>query len=184
VIALLGGTFDPPHNGHVALARAIVDQFAPERLVILVAARPGHKDVALDAETRLRLAEAAFPGEDVVLDEHERTVDTLADGRWRDPLFVIGADEFCDFLTWKDPNGVIERARLAVATRPGYPRERLDAVLERLEQPERVLFFDIEPMPISSRDLRERVARGESIEGLVPPAVAELVSRLGLYRRA
>jgi nicotinate-nucleotide adenylyltransferase len=184
VIALLGGTFDPPHNGHVALARAIVDQFAPEALVILVAARPGHKEVALAADTRLRLAQAAFPGQDVVLDEHERTVDTLADGAWRDPLFVIGADEFCDFLTWKDPNGVLERARLAVATRPGYPRERLDAVLERLEQPERVLFFDIEPMPISSRDLRERVARGESIEGLVPPAVAELVSRLRLYRRA
>jgi nicotinate-nucleotide adenylyltransferase len=184
VIALLGGTFDPPHNGHVALARAIVYQFAPEGLAILVAARPGHKDVALDADTRLRLAQAAFPGEDVVLDEHERTVDTLADGPWRDPLFVIGADEFCDFLTWKDPNGVLQRARLAVATRPGYPRERLDAVLERLEQPERVLFFDIEPMPISSRELRERVARGESIEGLVPPAVAELVSRLRLYRRA
>ena len=184
MIALLGGTFDPPHNGHVALARAIVDQFAPERLVVLVAARPAHKDVALDADTRLRLAQAAFPGEHVVLDEHERTVDTLAGGTWRDPLFVIGADEFCDFLAWKNPNGVLERARLAVATRPGYPRERLDAVLERLEQPERVLFFDIEPMPISSRDLRERVARGESIEGLVPPAVAELVSRLRLYRPA
>jgi nicotinate-nucleotide adenylyltransferase len=184
VIALLGGTFDPPHNGHVALARAIVDQFAPESLVILVAARPGHKDVELDADTRLRLAQAAFRGEDVVLDEHERTVDTLADGPWRDPLFVVGADEFCDFLTWKDPNGVLQQARLAVATRPGYPRERLDAVLERLEQPERVLFFDIEPMPISSRDLRERVARGESIEGLVPPPVADLVSRLRLYRRA
>jgi nicotinate-nucleotide adenylyltransferase len=182
VIALLGGTFDPPHNGHVALARAVIDQFAPERLVILVAARPGHKDVELDADTRLRLAQAAFPGEEVVLDEHERTVDTLEHGPWRNPLFVIGADEFCDFLTWKDPNGVLERARLAVATRPGYPRERLDTVLERLAHPDRVLFFDIEPLPISSRELRERVARGEPIEDLVPHAVADLVSRLRLYR--
>jgi nicotinate-nucleotide adenylyltransferase len=182
VIALLGGTFDPPHNAHIALARAVRDQFAPERLVILVAARPRHKDVELDASTRLRLAQAAFPGEEVVLDEHERTVDTLEHGPWRDPLFVIGADEFCDFLTWKDPDGVLERARLAVATRPGYPRERLDAVLERLEQPERVLFFDLEPILISSRDLRERVARGEPIDGLVPPPVAGLVSELGLYR--
>jgi nicotinate-nucleotide adenylyltransferase len=182
VIALLGGTFDPPHNGHVALARAVVDQFAPERLVILVAARPGHKDVELDADTRLGLAQAAFPGEEVVLDEQERTVDTLAHGPWRDPLFVIGADEFCDFLTWTDPNGVLERARLAVATRPGYPRERLDAVLERLEHPERVLFFEIEPLPISSRDLRDRIGREEPIGDLVPPAVAELVSQLRLYR--
>ena len=184
MIALLGGTFDPPHNGHVGLARAVADQFAPERLVILVAARPAHKDVELDADTRLLLAQAAFPGQEVVLDEHERTVDTLEHGPWRDALFVIGADEFCDFLTWKDPNGVLGQARLAVATRPGYPPERLDAVLERLEHPERVLFFDIEPVPISSRDLRERVARGKPIGDLVPPAVAELVSRLRLYRGA
>lgn len=184
MIALLGGTFDPPHNGHVALAHAVVDQFAPERLVILVAARPGHKGVELDADTRLRLTQAAFPGEEVVLDEHERTVDTLEHGPWRDPLFVVGADEFCDFLTWKDPHGVLGRARLAVATRPGYPRDRLDAVLERLEHPERVLFFDIEPLPISSRDLRDRVRRGEPIQDLVPSPVAELVSRLRLYRDA
>jgi nicotinate-nucleotide adenylyltransferase len=183
VIALLGGTFDPPHNGHVALAEAVEEQFRPEQLAILVAARPGHKRAAADAETRLRLARAAFPGRDVTLDRHERTVDTLAAGPWRDPLFVIGADEFCDFLTWKDPNRVLERARLAVATRPGYPRERLDSVLEGLAQPERVLFFEIAPMPVSSRELRSRVARGEPIDDFVPAAVAELVSGLGLYRR-
>jgi nicotinate-nucleotide adenylyltransferase len=184
VIGLLGGTFNPPHNGHVALARETVVQFGLEQLVILVAARPGHKEVQLDAETRLRLVRAAFPDDEVVLDEHERTVDTLTNGPWPDPLFVIGADEFCDFLTWKDPEGVLARARLAVATRPGYPRERLDAVLEHLSRPERVLFFEIQPVPVSSRELRDRVARGDSIEGFVPPAVAMLVSELGLYRGA
>jgi nicotinate-nucleotide adenylyltransferase len=182
VIGLLGGTFNPPHNGHVALARDTLAQFGLEELVILVAARPGHKEVGVDADTRLRLARAAFPDCDVVVDEHERTVDTLEHGQWRDPLFVIGADEFCDFLTWKDPEGVLERARLGVATRPGYPRDRLDAVLERLSRPERVLFFEIEPLPISSRDLRDRVARGEPIDGFVPAQVAKLISELGLYR--
>lgn len=183
MIALLGGTFDPPHDGHVALADAVDEEFRPEELVILVAARPGHKVAEADAETRLRLARAAFPGRDVTLDRHERTVDTLEAGPWRDPLFVIGADQFCDLLTWKDPNGVVERARLAVATRPGYPRERLETVLERLAHPQRVLFFEIEPMPVSSREIRDRVARGEPIESLVPTAVAELISELGLYRR-
>jgi nicotinate-nucleotide adenylyltransferase len=182
VTALLGGTFDPPHNGHVALAHAAEERFGDE-VVVVVAARPGHKDVELDAETRLDLARAAFPDHEVELDPHERTVDMLEAGRWSDPLFLIGADEFSDFLAWKDPEGVIARARLAVATRPGYSHERLEGVLEQLSRPERVQFFEIDPLPISSRELRERVARGESIDGLVPAAVAELIVSRRLYRK-
>jgi nicotinate-nucleotide adenylyltransferase len=181
VTALLGGTFNPPHNGHVALVHAAESQFGDE-VVVVLAAKPGHKEVPLEADTRLELVRAAFPGHEVEVDAHERTVDMLASGRWHDPLFLIGADEFCDFLTWKDPDGVIALARLAVATRPGYPRERLEKVLEQLSQPERVRFFEIEPLPISSRDIRERVARGEPIDALVPPGVAELIASRGLYR--
>jgi nicotinate-nucleotide adenylyltransferase len=179
--ALLGGSFNPPHNGHVALARAAEERFG-EELVILVSVRPGHKEVQLDADTRLQLARAAFPGHELELDAYERTVDLLKAGRWDDPLFLIGADEFCDFLTWKEPDGVVERARVVVATRPGHPRERLETVLARLRQPERVEFFEIEPLPISSRDIRDRVARGEPIDGLVPPDVANLIESFGLYR--
>ena len=109
--------------------------------------------------------------------------DTLRARRWDDPMFLIGADEFADFLDWKDPNGVLELAQLAVATRPGYPRERLDRVLERLERPDRVRFFEIEPVPVASRDVRDRVARGEPVDDLVPPAVAAEMAKLGLYRR-
>jgi nicotinate-nucleotide adenylyltransferase len=181
VTTLLGGTFNPPHNGHVALARTAEERFGDE-VVVLVAARPGHKEVALDADTRLELARAAFPDHEVELDPHERTVDMLETGRWRDPLFLIGADEFSDFMSWKDPEGVIARARLGVAARPGYPRERVETVLERLSRPERVELFEIEPLPISSEDIRDRVARGESIDGLVPEAVAELIEARGLYR--
>jgi nicotinate-nucleotide adenylyltransferase len=179
--ALLGGTFNPPHNGHVALARTAQKRFG-EEVVVLVSARPGHKEVQLDADTRLALARAAFPEHQVELDQHERTVDMLKAGRWNDPLFLIGADEFCDFMTWKDPDGVVRLARLAVATRPGSPRDRLASVLDRLGQPERVEFFEIEPLPISSREIRDRVARGEAIDGFVPPAVAELIESRGLYR--
>jgi nicotinate-nucleotide adenylyltransferase len=181
VTALLGGTFNPPHNGHVALARAAEAQFGDE-VVVVVAAQPGHKEVQLDAETRLELVRAAFPEHEVELDPHGRTVDMLEAGPWHDPLLLLGADEFCDFLTWKDPEGVITRARLAVATRPGYPRERLEKVLEQLSRPERVQFFEIEPLAVSSQDIRERVAHGEPIDGLVPPAVAELIESRGLYQ--
>lgn len=179
---LLGGTFNPPHNGHLALARAAQEHFGLADLAVLVAERPGHKEVQLAAETRLKLAQAAFPDFEVEPDPHERTVDMLRAGRWREPLFLIGADQFADFLTWKDPEGVLALSRIGVATRPGYPRERLDAVLRQLSRPDRVELFEIEPVPISSREIRDRVSRGESIAGLVPPAVAELIESLGLYQ--
>lgn len=180
---LLGGAFDPPHNGHVALVDAAADQLGLDRLVVIVVADPGHKDVHASAETRLELARAAFPGREVELDDHARTVDMLRAGQWDDPVFLIGADEFAAFPAWKDPDAVLELARLGVASRPGYPRELLDEVLAGLERPERVLFFEIEPVLVSSSEIRERVARGEPIAGLVPPAVETEISRRKLYSR-
>ncbi len=179
---LLGGAFDPPHVGHVALADAAVCQLGLDRLVVVVVAQPGHKAVHSPADTRLELARAAFPGREVELDRHARTVDMLREGRWHDPVFLIGADELADFPQWKEPDTVLELARLGVASRPGYPREQLDDVLAGLARPERVLFFEIEPVPVSSQEIRERVARGDAIDGLVPPAVAAEIAGRGLYR--
>ena len=173
---LLGGAFDPPHNGHVALAEAAVSHFGLERLVVLVVAEPGHKAVYADADARLRLARAAFPDYEVELDRHPRTVDMLRERAWDDPLFLIGADELADFPEWKEPEAVLELTRLGVATRTGYPHEPH-------EQPDRVLFFDMVPVPVSSTEVRERVARGERIDDLVPAAVAALIDGEGLYRR-
>jgi nicotinate-nucleotide adenylyltransferase len=179
---LYGGAFDPPHLGHVELAREAKRYFGLPRLVVLVAAAPGHKHVVLPAEDRLELARVAFPDDDVRLDEHARTIGLLRDREWEDPLFLIGADQFCDFLSWEEPEEVLARTKLGVATRPGFPRERLDAVLERLSAPERVLFFPIEPYPIASRDIRARARDGAPLDGLVPPAVAELIAARGFYR--
>lgn len=179
---LLGGTFNPPHYGHLALAEGAKEHFDLDDVVVLVAVRPGHKEVEEDAESRLRLARAAFPDYDVELDPYERTVDMLRAGRWHDPIFLVGADSFSELLTWKEPNELVALARLGVATRPGYPREFLQPVLDRLAQPERVEFFEIEPVPVSSREIRDRVSRGEPIDILVPPAVAEEIQALGLYR--
>jgi nicotinate-nucleotide adenylyltransferase len=179
---LVGGAFDPPHMGHVALADAADRQLGLDRLIVVVVAEPGHKEVHASAQTRVALARAAFPGREIELDYHARTVDMLREGGWDDPVFLIGADEFADFPHWKEPEVVLELARLGVASRPGYPQEQLDDVLAGLAHPERVLFFEIEPQAVSSREIRERVARGEPIDGLVPPAVADEIAGRGLYR--
>jgi nicotinate-nucleotide adenylyltransferase len=181
-VVLYGGAFDPPHLGHVAVADAARERFGADRLVVLVSERPAHRDVHASAEDRLVLARAAFPQDEVRLDPYPRTVGLLRAESFDDPVFVVGADQFCGFLDWSEPDEVLERARLAVATRPGFPQSELDAVLEQLERPERVIFFEIEPNPAASTDVRSRVAVGEPLDGLVPPAVARLIEELGLYR--
>ncbi|HSK14677.1 MAG TPA: nicotinate-nucleotide adenylyltransferase [Gaiellaceae bacterium] len=190
-VGLLGGAFDPPHLGHVALAREALERFALDRLLVVVTGEPPHKEVATDAETRFALAEAAFgalPGVQLSRRELDRpgpsyTVDTVrwAEERWGDVVFLIGADELADFLAWKAPDEILEHARLGVATRPGFHRERLDPVLTRLRRPERIELFEIPAIRVSSSDVRERVRRGEPIDGLVPDEVARLVVERGLY---
>jgi nicotinate-nucleotide adenylyltransferase len=181
-VVLYGGAFDPPHLGHVAVADAARERFAVERLLVLVNEHPGHRAVHASAADRLALAQVAFPDDDVRLDPHPRTVDLLRAEDLDDPVFVIGADQFRSLLAWSQPAEVLRRTRLAVATRPGFPRSELEAVLEQLDQPERVIFFEIEPNPAASTDIRARVAAGEPLDGLVPAAVARLVEERGLYR--
>jgi nicotinate-nucleotide adenylyltransferase len=167
VTPLLGGAFDPPHNGHVALAAAVRERFGEP--VILVTEDPGHEATAASAEDRLALARAAFPGYRVELDPHARTIDLLRGRRFPNPLVVIGADEYRDFPTAKEPEEVQRLARSAVATRPGFP---VEGDVER---------FEVEPLPIASRELRARVAAGEPIASFVPRAVAALIRERGLY---
>ncbi|MES1248748.1 MAG: nicotinate-nicotinamide nucleotide adenylyltransferase [Actinomycetota bacterium] len=177
VTGLYGGAFDPPHVGHVALGLAAKQHFGLPRLLVLVSAQPAHKGTHLDAETRLELARAAFPDDEVRLDPYPRTIELLRGERFEEPLFVVGADEFCDFLAWSEPDAVLELAELGVGTRPGFPRERLDAVLDRLRQPDRVHFFDLVPNAAASTAIR---ASGD-LE-LVPAPVAEIIRERGLYR--
>jgi nicotinate-nucleotide adenylyltransferase len=175
---ILGGTFDPPHNGHVALARAALEQLPIDRLVVLVAAQPGHRAVFASAEDRLRLARAAFqdlPAE-VVLDDNAFTVDAVRDGGFGDALFIVGADEGTAFPTWKEPDEVLRWVKLAVGTRSGYPPPDLERYGDR------VVPFWLASPAISSSEVRERAAHGDPLDGLVPPAVEAAIRETGLYR--
>jgi nicotinate-nucleotide adenylyltransferase len=180
VIGILGGTFDPPHNGHLALAQGALRELPIGELLIMVVVAPGHRSSTLDAETRLRLVHAAFDGiarTRIVREEHGYTVDALEAGDYGDPYFVVGADEGAAFPTWKDPERILELARLAVGTRSGYPPPDLT------QYGERVVAFQLPSPPVSSTDVRAWIERGEPLDGLVPPAVARVIEREDLYRQ-
>ncbi len=178
---LLGGTFDPPHIGHVSLAEAAKRHFGIAPLRVLVSVSPPHKRVSTPIDARLRLTKLAFPNDVVVRDENPYSIDTVS-GYGDDAVFLVGADQFANFLKWRSPNEILEHVRLGVATRPGYPRDELERVLFRLKRPERVVFFDLDPVSVSSSQVRERAYQGLSIDELVPPQVAVEIDRLGLYR--
>lgn len=171
-VAILGGVFDPPHLGHVALAEGARDQLGADRLLVLVARNPGHKGAVADPETRRRLAELALGSfGDVVLDDHAYTVDFLRNALLERPYFVLGADEWESFAGWREPDEVKRLARIAVGGRPGHPPPEGD-----------VTVLEIDQRPISSNQIRARAAAGEPIDDLVPPEVAREIERLGLYR--
>ncbi len=156
------------------------------RLLVRVVADPGHKEVKTPADVRLVLAELAFddlPEVEVSLDPYARTVDSLEALALDDPVFLIGADEFVSFLSWKDPERVLSLARLGVATRPGVEEDKIAEVLASLPQSDRVTVYPIPPHAISSSEIRTRATAGEDVTEMVGPLVAAEIARLGLYRR-
>ena len=174
VVGILGGRFDPPHVGHVALARTAVERFGIDELHVSVIADAAHKGSEAPAADRLAMAALAFAELEatVELEEHRTTVEALEAGGYDDPIFLIGADELAAFPNWRQPERVLELARLGVATRPGYAPATTSP---------RIQVFELEPHPVSSSVVRERVRSGESIDGLVAPAVSQYIAEHGLY---
>ena len=176
-VGILGGRFDPPHLGHLALARTAVEHFGLDELHVAVVADAAHKPSEASAEQRLAMARLTFAGLDatVELEQHRYTVDALEAKRYDDPIFLIGADELAAFPTWKEPERLLDLTRLGVATRPGW---------EPVRSSDRIEVFELEPHPVSSTEIRQRAERGEPIDGLVVPAVAVYIAEHDLYRSA
>jgi len=189
-LGVFGGTFDPPHLGHLLLAECAREALALDRVVFVPARVPPHKAArgVSPADVRVRLLRAALAGTGFALSTLELsrpgpsyTVDTLDLMKKKHPgaslWLLLGADSLHDLPTWRDPSGILERARLAVASRPGYDPGRVPARTAK-----QVDWLPNAPVAIASRDLRKRVAQGRSIRFLVPARVERLVARLGLYR--
>lgn len=196
-IGILGGTFNPPHVGHLICAQEAHEQLALDRVVLMPAGQPPHKQVATDpgAEARYVLCQAAVRGDErfavsrLELDRPGKsfTVDTLRALRDESPqddlTFIVGGDMARSLPTWREPESVLALATLAVAERAGAGREQIREELRGLDgASERVRFFDMPRIDISSSLVRERAASGRSIRYLVPDAVAAAVSENGWYR--
>lgn len=210
-LGLLGGTFDPVHVGHLAAVRAAQHALRLERVRFVPAARPPHRPDTPGASgyhrvEMVRLAVADTPGWEVWDLEFARegpsyTFDTLttvaAEGLT--PLqifFITGADAFAEIATWHRYPDVLDRAHFVVVARQGTTLAMLPSKLPHLadrmckpaQVPDakhtRIILLEAHTPDISATDIRRRVSNGESIEGLVPSAVAAYIDRNLLYRNA
>jgi nicotinate-nucleotide adenylyltransferase len=197
-LGILGGTFNPPHVGHLVMAQEALDQLGLDRVVLMPVSSPPHKEAADDPgpEARLELCRLAVAGDErlgVSALEIERggasyTADTLRELHARQPeqelTFIVGGDMAHSLPAWREPEAVLSLARLAVAEREGVRREDIATRLSELHRGDRVVFFDMPRIDVSSSSIRRRVAEGRPVRYLVPDAVADAISDHHLYRPA
>jgi len=192
-IGCFGGTFNPPHIGHLILARECLWQRGFDEVRLIVSARPPHRDApAVDPETRFAMVQRAVAGQSglvasrVELDRPgpSYTVQTLEALTAGEPgtafTWIIGADQLLAFDRWHEPERILQLARLAVVARG---EADLDAIGEAAESvaPGRVDLVEMPEIGISSTMLRERRRLGQPVDHLVPGGVAEMISERGLY---
>jgi len=198
-LGVLGGTFDPIHNGHLAVADEVRKRLEPDEILFMPTRQPWLKagKPLTEAEHRIemvRLAIADKPYCKLSTIEIERagpsyTVDTMAElriqlGNRSELFFILGWDSLAELPEWREPGQIIRLCRLVAVPRPGYPRPDLDLLESSIPGlMERVTILDKPEVDVSASDIRERVARGKSISGLVPEAVERYIKEKGLYRK-
>jgi nicotinate-nucleotide adenylyltransferase len=176
---ILGGTFDPVHNAHLAMARAALDQLGLDRILWIPTGTPRYREPAkTPAHHRVAMLKLAIAGEPrYAIDERELdpghsgyTIDTLESLGGR-PVLLMGADQYAKFKTWHRWREILDRASIAVFARPGAA-----AVGARVRN------VPFAPMDISASDIRARLARGADVSAMVPPKVLDYIREHGLYR--
>ncbi len=197
-VGILGGTFDPPHVGHLWLATLAMDVMQLDRVLFMPAAQPPHKagqavSRATDRLLMTRLAIAGEPRFELCPIEMERsgpsyTIDSVDE---LEPLYpgdttlylVMAADSLAQIDTWREPDRLLERIEWIVGPRPGDPLPEREALGARFgDNASRIHLLDGPSLDVSSTTLRQRVAEGRPIRYLVPRSVEDLVGERGLYR--
>lgn len=207
-LGLFGGTFDPIHNGHLDVARAARSALGLSEVWVVPARLPPHRSLPVaSAAHRFAMAALALaPDDGLVLSDLEmdtdgpsyttHTLDRLTERGvdTRALCLIVGADAFLDIRSWKDYQQLLDRCHFAVVSRPGTSALGLPSALPDLagrmevatpvpvppSRP-RILLVDAPTAPVSSTDVRRARAAGQSLAGLVPPAVAVYIDRHALY---
>jgi nicotinate-nucleotide adenylyltransferase len=198
-IGLFGGTFDPPHLGHLVLAERCREEAALDQVWFLPSYQPPHKvgQPLTRFEFRCGMATLALTGQPAFrieaiekeLPPPSYTSETLAELRQRHPgvafALIVGADSLVDLPHWHEPKRVLEQAEVVAVPRPGlelWSADRLAAAIGLPREAVRLSTVACPLIDIASRELRKRVAEGKSIRFLVPRAVEEYIRERGLYR--
>jgi len=195
-IGVFGGTYNPPHLGHLVCAQEAYIQLGLDLVMLIPVFTPPHKplDDEPGPEHRLELCRLAAAGDEriVVADlETSRpgpsyTVDTLQELKTKEPdnelFLILGGDVAAGLSRWRAPERVLELATPAVANRRGTPRARAAAALGALPGGARARFFSMPWIGVSSTMVRRRVRAGQPIRYLVPDAVAAYIDAKGMYR--
>ena len=192
---MLGGAFNPPHMGHLVLAQEALVQLELESVVLMPMGRAPHREIGADPgpEVRLVRAEAAAAGDErfaasrleVDREGPSYTVDTLRELKKDHPddelVWIVGGDQAAKLKGWREPETVLELATIAATERGAWRRAGIFVEAAHLRYSERLKFFEMPPIGLSSTLIRRRVARGQPIRYLVPDAVADLIEARGLY---
>jgi nicotinate-nucleotide adenylyltransferase len=194
-VGILGGTFNPPHIGHLVCAQEAYRQFELDRVLLIPARIPPHKPVEHEpgAHHRLELCRVAVVDDDrfevseleLRRDGPSYTVDTLKELSTEAPnnelFLIVGGDIAAGLPRWREPERVLDLATLSIAKRRGTARSSIDTALGGLRGGDRARFFDMPRIGVSSTMVRRRVLSGQPIRYLVPDAVRAYIERHGLY---
>ena len=190
-VGVFGGTFNPPHIGHLVAAESAADQLKLGKLYFVPASIPPHKldEKIVPAELRYEMLRLAIEGNSrfalsrIELDRRgpSYTVDTVAEIktslRIKDLYLIVGIDLLIDFHTWRSPDRILDECSVVAMNRPGFDLSSVDSGLLS-----RVDVITVPAIDISSTVIRRKINSGESIKYLVPPAVEDYILSAGLYR--
>ena len=197
-IAIMGGTFDPIHFGHLVTSEAVKEQFHIDKVLFIPSGQPPHKKdkIVSAAEQRYMMTLLAtesnpsfFPSRiEIDREGYSYTIDTIRQLKKDEPeaeiYFITGADAFLQILTWRNPEELLRSCHFVAATRPGYTCPQLTEEVNRLsnEYGAHIHFIEVPALSISSSDIRQRVREGKSIKYLLPETVENYIYKHGVYK--